>query len=206
MDPFAILGVAPDASDADIRQAYLRLARRTHPDVRSGDPEAAEQMRRINGAWTMLSDEATRNALQQRYQPPDSASSTGHFGSEPAPGTHFGSEPVSGTPNATGHAESDFVSATGWTATNWHPSDSFDGNDDQPITSGGLPEWMRLGAPMSFVVGVFGLIFGIMSGIGLLVAFGLVTLVVSGLMFLIAPFVVLATSRSRAADPATPRR
>jgi molecular chaperone DnaJ len=38
-DPYAVLGVRPDARPDDIRRAWVALARRHHPD-RGGDPDA----------------------------------------------------------------------------------------------------------------------------------------------------------------------
>ncbi len=51
MSPYEVLGVAPTATPAEIRHAYLMLARQHHPDA-GGD---AEQMRRLNEAWAALS-------------------------------------------------------------------------------------------------------------------------------------------------------
>lgn len=52
-DPHAELGVAADASDAQIRAAYRRLAARWHPD-RNRSPQAAERMARINEAYRRI--------------------------------------------------------------------------------------------------------------------------------------------------------
>lgn len=70
-DPYAVLGVTPDAGDADIRRAYLALARAHHPDRMSGrsaddQARAATRMARVNAAWTELSDPVRRAALDAR--------------------------------------------------------------------------------------------------------------------------------------------
>ena len=50
------LGVARNASDKDIRQAYRKLARQYHPDVNPGDSGAEEKFKQINEAHGVLSD------------------------------------------------------------------------------------------------------------------------------------------------------
>lgn len=52
-DYHAILGVAPDASPAEVKRAYRRLAMRWHPD-RNDDPAAAERFRQIRAAYEEL--------------------------------------------------------------------------------------------------------------------------------------------------------
>src|SRR4051812_10499410 len=55
------LGVRPDATADELRHAYRRRARELHPDLRPGDGDrAAEAMTRLNSAWRVLSDPATR--------------------------------------------------------------------------------------------------------------------------------------------------
>jgi hypothetical protein len=58
MTHYQVLGVVPTASTAEIRAAYVALARRFHPDV-GGDPR---RMREINAAWDTLADPGQRRA------------------------------------------------------------------------------------------------------------------------------------------------
>lgn len=59
-DPFAILEVPRDASDADIKRAYRRLAKDHHPDRHPNDPDAAARFKRIAAAFDVLSDSKRR--------------------------------------------------------------------------------------------------------------------------------------------------
>jgi len=59
-DPYQILGVQKTDSDAAIRAAYRKLAKRFHPDVNPGKPEAAERFKEINAANDILSDPEKR--------------------------------------------------------------------------------------------------------------------------------------------------
>ena len=54
---YVTLGVRPDASAAEIRDAYRALARRYHPDHA---PEAATRMAAINEAYRVLGEPARR--------------------------------------------------------------------------------------------------------------------------------------------------
>jgi len=55
-DFYKILGVAKDASDADIKKAYRKLARQYHPDTNSGDTAAEKKFKDISEAYSVLSD------------------------------------------------------------------------------------------------------------------------------------------------------
>jgi molecular chaperone DnaJ len=55
-DPYSALGVAPGASADEIARAYRALAKRYHPDLNPGDPEAERAMRRVNAAYAALKD------------------------------------------------------------------------------------------------------------------------------------------------------
>jgi len=53
------LGVAQDASAADIKKAYHKLVRQYHPDI-STDPDADKKTSEINQAYNVLKDPAKR--------------------------------------------------------------------------------------------------------------------------------------------------
>jgi curved DNA-binding protein len=70
-DYYAVLGVAPDADDQAIKQAYRKLARQYHPDVNPGDTQAEERFKEINEAYQALSDPERRrkyDELREQYQ------------------------------------------------------------------------------------------------------------------------------------------
>ena len=53
-DPYKVLGVSPNATDEEIKQAYRRLAKKYHPDRNPGDAEAAKKMQQINDAYDQI--------------------------------------------------------------------------------------------------------------------------------------------------------
>jgi curved DNA-binding protein len=63
-DYYKTLGVEPGASDADIKAAYRRLARKYHPDV-SKEAGAEERFKAINEAYEVLKDPGKRTAYEQ---------------------------------------------------------------------------------------------------------------------------------------------
>ena len=70
-DYYAVLGVAPDADEQTIQQAYRKLARQHHPDVNPGDKSAEERFKDINEAYQALGNAERRqkyDALRQQYQ------------------------------------------------------------------------------------------------------------------------------------------
>ncbi|MHB1125801.1 MAG: molecular chaperone DnaJ [Bacillota bacterium] len=59
-DYYEVLGVSRDASEADIKKAYRRLARQYHPDVNSGDKSSEEKFKEVKDAYEVLSDAEKR--------------------------------------------------------------------------------------------------------------------------------------------------
>jgi molecular chaperone DnaJ len=64
-DYYATLGVPRDASDQDIKRAFRRIARESHPDANPGESEAAERFREAAQAYEVLSDPQRRAAYDR---------------------------------------------------------------------------------------------------------------------------------------------
>ncbi|MGH8171677.1 MAG: DnaJ C-terminal domain-containing protein, partial [Rhodanobacteraceae bacterium] len=63
-DYYAALGVKPEATDAELKSAYRRLARKFHPDV-SKESGAEEKFKAVNEAYEALKEPARRKAYDQ---------------------------------------------------------------------------------------------------------------------------------------------
>jgi len=63
-DYYAALGVKPEATDAEIKTAYRKLARKFHPDV-SKESDAEEKFKAVNEAYEALKEPARRKSYDQ---------------------------------------------------------------------------------------------------------------------------------------------
>ncbi len=59
-DPYATLGVARTASEADIKKAYRKLAKELHPDRNKDNPKATERFSNVTNAYDLLTDKDKR--------------------------------------------------------------------------------------------------------------------------------------------------
>jgi molecular chaperone DnaJ len=86
-DYYSVLGVAKNASAAEIKKAYRKLAQQHHPDANPGNTQAEDRFKEISAAYDVLGDEEKR---KQYDQVRDMAASGFGSGGSPGGGGGFG--------------------------------------------------------------------------------------------------------------------
>jgi molecular chaperone DnaJ len=64
-DYYAALGVSKNATSADVKKAYRKLAQQHHPDRNKGDATAEEKFKEVSEAYSVLSDDAKRKEYDE---------------------------------------------------------------------------------------------------------------------------------------------
>ena len=64
-DYYEVLGIGKNATDAEIKSAYRKLAKKYHPDLNPGDKDAEEKFKEVNEANDVLSDPNKRKRYDQ---------------------------------------------------------------------------------------------------------------------------------------------
>jgi DnaJ-class molecular chaperone len=64
-NPYEVLGVKKDASAAEIKSAYRKLAKKHHPDQNKADPKAKERFAEANSAYEIVGDKDKRGQFDR---------------------------------------------------------------------------------------------------------------------------------------------
>ena len=70
-DYYEVLGVARNATAAELKKAYRRLAHQYHPDKNPGNREAEERFKEVTSAYETLSDPQKRKQYDLMGSNPD---------------------------------------------------------------------------------------------------------------------------------------
>jgi hypothetical protein len=171
---YDLLDVAPDAEPAEIRRAYLRLARAHHPDLQGSEG----RMREINAAWSVLGDPERRRDYDR---------SIGREVGPAGPGEPTG--PRLHQPSTEFHPihDADEDDDDSWR----YEPDEYD-----PRTA--IGRFLGAGPPILLLVGVVVFAVSLVVGLRELMALAVALLLLAGALFIGAPLV--AVTRSQAAE------
>lgn len=184
---YEVLGVPSSATAAEVRRAYLALARQYHPDYHTTAGEgsvasAEERMREINLAWQVLGDEDGRAAYDRSLGLRDDAG-----------------------PVATGPIIKQPSSAfRPYFPVDEDDDDAWRYEPDEGDPSTVPPRALLMAAPALAAAGLALVAISLPTGIRALMVFGLMALGLSVLLFIGTP--VIAMFRSQSAEERASRR
>lgn len=160
---YEVLGVSSSTNQDGIRQAYLALARKYHPDFHDGSSRdsAEASMQRVNEAWTVLGNEDRRREYDQALK--------------------FG---TSGTTTQSERRE--------WQPFDDGPDVDPRDLDDQPVVgSKPLPRWITMAPAGGLVAAIFLLGAGTIIGSRGIVTLAVVGLALAVALFFLVPLFAL---------------
>ena len=168
-DHYRTLDVAPGATAAELRAAYLKLARANHPDRFDGSERsrAEARMQEINEAWNVL-------GVAHKRKEYDAANDFGTAASANGPGRRRGRDE--------------------FRAFDDDPIDRTDVDLDPTPLSGsrGIPRWISL-MPIAFVLwGVVFIAFGMLVNAAAIIAVAAIVVLLGGVGFLMMPLIVMS--------------
>ena len=67
MDPYKVLGIAPGATDEEIKRAYRNLSRKYHPDANVNNPDRAQAEEKFKEVQ-MAYDQIMKQKQQEEFQ------------------------------------------------------------------------------------------------------------------------------------------
>lgn len=180
---YDVMGVDPTASAAEIRKAYLQLARDHHPDFHSTASDAyrlanEREMQRINEAWTVLSDPARRTAYDERYRDQQRDEQKAQRRARP------GAASYDFTPYDTGPDDVDPRLV-----------------DDTPVAGTEVSKVLQVAPPALLLGGAAVFVVGAIVQLAELVAVGIIGVVLGLIGFLAAPAMAIARSIQAERDP-----
>ena len=70
-DPYQVLGVSRTATEAEIKSAFRKLAKKHHPDQNKDEPKAQERFAEVNSAYEIVGDKAKRKQFDRGEIGPD---------------------------------------------------------------------------------------------------------------------------------------
>ena len=98
-NPYDVLGVGRQATEAEVKSAFRKLAKQYHPDRNATDPKAKERFAEVNNAYEILGDKDKRGKFDRgeidaegkpKFQGFEGFSGGGPFGQSGGPGFHGG--------------------------------------------------------------------------------------------------------------------